>query len=68
MAADKPVEAATAAPGEKRAAPRPALLKASESGNADVHRILADLQAAQLNSDRAAEQAARRQLNELGFE
>lgn len=75
----KPVEAATAAPGERRAAARP-LAKASESGNPEVHQALGNLETARLNLAAAAAegvedpdaersaQAARQQLRELGFE
>lgn len=74
-----PVEAATAAPGEKRAASRP-LAKASESGNPDVQKAIGDLETARLNlaaakregaEDPDAEQsakAARAALRELGYE
>lgn len=58
---DRPVESASAAPGEKRSASRAPLLKASESGDPAVHKALADLQAAQMNQQShqdAAEQAA----------
>jgi hypothetical protein len=44
----KPVEAASAAPGEQRSTSRP-LARASESGDPAVHKALADLQAAQMN-------------------
>lgn len=76
----KPVEAATAAPGEQRQASRPPLARASESGDPAVHQALADLYTAQQNLDAArregtgdpgAEQsaaAARARLADLGFE
>jgi hypothetical protein len=79
----KPVEAATAAPGEKRSTSRP-LARASESGDPAVHKALADLQAAQMNAQAhqdAADQAkdaaegndeavqkAKDALAELGYE
>jgi hypothetical protein len=76
----KPVEAASAAPGERRAASRP-LAKAAESGHPDVHKALADLQTARQNlaavqdahdtEDAEAEQAekdALDRLRELGYE
>lgn len=48
--ASRPVEAASAAPGEKRAAARPPLAKASESGDPAVQKVLADKQTAQMNA------------------
>lgn len=60
-AGDRPVEAASAAPGEKRSAARPEkpapapLARASESGNPDVHKALGDLQTAQMNLGVVAE-------------
>lgn len=46
----KPVEAASAAPGEKRSASRPRqLARASESGDPQVHQLLAERQTAQMN-------------------
>lgn len=66
--ADKNPEAATAAPGEKRAAARPVLAKASESADAAVQELLAVIQAARLSGDRAAERAAVERLNELGYQ
>lgn len=73
MAESKPVEAATAGPGEKRSASRPPaaapLARASESGDPEVHKALGDLHTAQQNlqyvrdaqaaSDPAAEAAER---------
>lgn len=50
----KPVESATAAPGERRAVVRP---RAAESGDPAVHKALADLQTARQNL--AAVRAAR---------
>ena len=76
----RPVEAATAGPGEKRAAVRPSLAKASESGNPDVQQALGNLETARLNleavraagaGDPEAEDAVARAqaaLAELGFE
>jgi hypothetical protein len=52
----KPVEAATAAPGERRHASRP-LARASESGDPAVHKALAELQAAQMNAQTHADLA-----------
>lgn len=82
-AAGRPVESASAAPGEKRSASRP-LAPASESGDPEVHKALADLQAAQMNAQShkdAADQAndlaegndeavkkAKDRLAELGYE
>jgi hypothetical protein len=78
MADKKPVEAATAAPGEKRSASRP-LAKASGSGDPVVHTLIGNLETARLNlaaaqregvRDPEAEQsaaAARAQLEELGY-
>lgn len=42
----RPVEAASAAPGEQRSAARP---KASESGDPAVHKLLGDLETARRN-------------------
>jgi hypothetical protein len=77
----KPVEAASAAPGEQRAVSRPPLARASESGNPEVHKVLGDLQTAQQNlafireshaaadpAAEAAERDARSRLADLGFE
>lgn len=64
----KPVEAATAAPGEKRSASRPPLAKASESSDPAVHKLLADIQTAQMNGNDEQADAARTALAELGFE
>ncbi len=63
----KPVEAATAAPGEKRAASRP-LAKASESGDPAVQKLLGDRQTAYMNGDAGAEAQVDAALAELGFE
>ena len=62
----RPVEAATAAPGEKRSAARPALAKASESGDPAVHQLLGAIYTAEQNGDDTS--ALRKQLAELGFE
>lgn len=77
----KPVEAATAGPGEQRATVRPPhLAKASESGDGAVHKLLGDLETARLNlaaaehegvRDPDAEQSAARsraELRRMGFE
>lgn len=75
----RPVEAATAGPGEKRAA-SPPLRRASESGDGEVHKLLGDLDTARQNlaaakregtEDPDAEQSAkdaRARLAELGYE
>ena len=63
----KPVEAATAAPGEKRSASRP-LAKASESGDPAVHQLMAAIYTAEQNGDEDAAKAARDELAKLGFE
>ena len=62
----KPVEAATSAPGEKREAARPALARASESGDPAVHQLLGAIYTAEQNGDDTS--ALRKQLAELGFE
>lgn len=82
MADSKNVEAASAAPGEKRSAarPGPALPKASESGDPAVHKALGDLQTARQNlasvrdakqadvaEYEADERAALARLRELGY-
>lgn len=64
----RPVEAATAGPGEKRSAVRPALAKASESGDPAVHQLMADIYTAEQNGDDDLAQAARDKLAKLGFE
>lgn len=75
----RPVEAASAAPGEKRSV-SPKLGRASESGDAAVHQALGNLYTAQQNlaaakregvEDAEAEESerqARAQLKELGYE
>lgn len=75
----RPVESATAAPGEKRAA-SPRLSRASESGNGEVQQLLGVLDTARLNlaaadkesvTDQEAEasrDAAVARLRELGYE
>lgn len=75
----RPVESATAAPGERRAA-SPRLARASESGNGEVQQLLGILDTARLNlaaakqegvTDQDAEQsrdAAVARLRELGYE
>ena len=69
------VEAASAAPGEKRSAGRPrkeaappALLRGSESGDPSVHQLIADMYTAQQNVYKDAERAAADALADLGFE
>ena len=64
----RPVEAATSGPGEKRAAVRPALARASESGDPAVHSLLADIYTAEQNGDDDLAAAGRAALAELGFE
>jgi hypothetical protein len=76
----KPVEAASAAPGEQRAVSRPKRAKASESGDPAVHKAIADMETARLNLDAAKREGkadpeseqhaadARAALEELGFE
>lgn len=60
-----PVEAATAAPGEKRSVSRP-LAKAAESGDPAVHQLLGAIYTAEQNGDDTA--ALREELAKLGFE
>jgi hypothetical protein len=68
-AGGRPVEAASAAPGEKRSVSRPPQLeKASESGDPAVHTLLADRWTAQQNGDADGEAQADAGLAELGFE
>ena len=62
MADTKP--AAPAAP----AAPKGKLTPAAESGDPAVHKLLADIQTAQLNGDSDGEKNLRKQLAELGYE
>ena len=76
---DRPVEAASAAPGERRAA-SPNLGRASESGHPDVHKALGDVYTAEQNlaaakregvEDPDAEASlkdARKRLRDLGVE
>lgn len=73
------MEAASAAPGEQRAASRPAG-RAAESGHPDVHKALGDQYTAEQNlaaakregvEDKDAQQSyddARARLRELGYE
>jgi len=63
----KPVEAATSAPGEKREAARPALSRASESGDPAVHQLLAAIYTAEQNGNDEQAAQARKALAELGF-
>ena len=74
----RPVEAASAAPGERRAASRP-LAKASESGDPVVHQHLGNLETARRNLDAARQEGvsdpeaeesakqARAALKDLGY-
>lgn len=62
----RPVEAATAGPGEQRSASRPALARAAESGDPAVHQLLGAIYTAEQNGDDVA--ALRKQLADLGFE
>jgi hypothetical protein len=62
----RPVEAATAAPGEKRSVSRP-LARASESGDPAVQKLIADMYTAEQNGDDDQAEAARKALAELGF-
>lgn len=64
---ERPVEAATAAPGEKRPVVPP-LAKASESGDPAVQYLLARRWTAQQNGDVDGEKAADADLAKLGFE
>jgi hypothetical protein len=64
----RPVEQATAGPGEQRAAVRPQLAKASESGLPDVQKLLAERWTAQQNGDSDGAARVSAQLAELGFE
>jgi hypothetical protein len=65
--AARPVEAASAAPGERRAAVRP-LARGSESGDPAVQSLLAGRQTAWMNGDEDAAAKATAALAELGFE
>lgn len=62
-----PVEAASAAPGEKRAASRP-LAKASAAGDGYVQWLLAERNTAEMNEDAARQEWATAELGKLGFE
>ena len=69
------VEAASAAPGEKRSVGRPRkevappkLLKASDSGDPAVHYLLAVRQQAAMNDIDATVEWATAELAKLGFE
>jgi len=65
----KPAEQATAAPGERRSAPVGSkLAPAAESSDPAVHQLLAEIQTAQMNDDKDAESAARKELRQLGYE
>jgi len=63
----KPVEAATAAPGEKRAVSRP-LAKASESGDPAVQKLLGDRQTAYRPGAAGGGAQVDAARGELGFE
>ena len=67
MAADKKpaVTAKAVAPGPT---PKPALARASESGDPAVHRLLAELQTARQNGDEAGVEAVTERLADLGYE
>ena len=76
----KPVESASAAPGEKRSVSRPPLRRASESGDPEVHKLMGDVDTARQNLDAArhegvrdpdaeeSDAVSRARLAELGFE
>lgn len=65
---EKPVEAASAAPGERRAAVRPALAKASEQGDPSVQWLLGERNTAEMNGDTDRAAWATAELGKLGFE
>jgi hypothetical protein len=48
--------------------PKPALARASESGDPAVHQLMAELQTARLNGDDTAVAELSRRLAELGYE
>jgi hypothetical protein len=50
------------------AAPRARLTPAAESSDPAVHRLLAEIQTAQMNDDKDAEKSAREDLRALGYE
>ncbi len=64
----KPVEAATAAPGERRSAVRPPLAKAAEATDGTVQWLLGERYTAYQNGDKDREAWATAQLAELGYE
>jgi hypothetical protein len=76
----KPVESASAAPDERRSVSRPPLRRAAESGDAEVHKLLGDVDTARQNLDAArregvrdpdaeeSDKVSRARLAELGFE
>jgi hypothetical protein len=76
----KPVEAASAAPGETRAVSRPRPLPASTSGDPEVHKLIGDVETARQNLNAArregvrdpeaeeSDRVSRARLAELGFE
>lgn len=63
----KPVESASAAPGERRSVSRP-LAKAAESGDPAVQKLLGDRQTAAMNGDEDAAARVTAELGKLGFE
>lgn len=65
--AKKPVEAASAAPGERRSV-SPPLQKASGATDGDVHWLLGERYTAYQNGDKDREAWATAQLAELGYE
>jgi len=67
-AASRPVEAASAAPGEKRAAVRPQLAKAAEATDGYVQWLLAERNTADQNGDADRAGWATAELGKLGFE
>jgi hypothetical protein len=76
----KPVESASAAPGETRAVSRPQRVPASTSGDPEVHKLIGDVETARQNLDAArregvrdpeaeeSDRVSRARLAELGFE
>ena len=65
---NKPVEAASAAPGEQRAVVRPRLAKASEAGDGYVQKLLGDRWTAEQNGDTDGAAQVNAALAELGYE
>jgi len=64
MADTKP----TAPAATPTTSPSGKLAPAAESGDPAVHKLLADIQTAQLNGDSDGEKNLRKQLAELGYE